>query len=304
LFVLSILAAIFVRVILPVAVIVALGYVAGRALKLEQRSLSRLSLYVLVPCMVFAGMARTNISAGEVGQIFTFVLISTAALWPVSILAARLLGLRGASANAFHLGTLLTNGVNVGFPVLTLAFGQPALERGLVYAIGMQALFQTLGVYLAAGGNLTPQQAVRQVLLMPGIYAMFAGLLVNWTGIPLPDFFYNPLKMVGDSIVPLMLILLGMQLTELHFRGHIGPALAAGFIRLVVSAFLAVGVAAAMGLGGVTRQSMIVEASVPTAVFALVLAQEFDCQPQLVTAIIFVTTIASMLSLTVLLAAI
>jgi predicted permease len=101
-----------------------------------------------------------------------------------------------------------------------------------------------------------------------------------------------------------MLILLGMQLTELRFRGHIGAALAAGFIRLVVSAFLAVVVAAAMGLSGVTRQSMIVEASVPTAVFALVLAQEFDCQPQLVTAIIFVTTIASMLSLTVLLAAI
>ena len=117
-------------------------------------------------------MARTSISAAEVGQIFVFVLLSTAALWPVSILAARLLGLRGTSANAFHLGTLLTNSANVGFPVLTLAYGQPALERGLVYSIGMQALFQTLGVYLAAGGSLTPKQAVRQVLLMPGIYAM------------------------------------------------------------------------------------------------------------------------------------
>jgi predicted permease len=302
--VLSILAAIFVRVILPVTVIVALGFVAGRTLKLEQRSLSRLSLYVLVPCLVFAGMARTSISAAEVGQIFAFVFVSTAVLWPVSILAARLLGLHGASANAFHLGTLLTNGVNVGFPVLALAYGQPALERGLVYAIGMQALFQTLGVYLAAGGNLTPKQALRQILLMPGIYAMVAGLLVNWTGVRLPNFLYDPLKMVGDSIVPLMLILLGMQLTELRFRGQIGPALVAGFIRLVVSAFLAVVIAAAMGLSGVTRQSMIVEASVPTAVFALVLAQEFDCQPQLVTTIIFVTTVASMLSLTVLLAAV
>jgi predicted permease len=301
---LSILAAIFIRVILPVAVIVAIGYIAGRVLRLEQRSLSRLSLFVLVPCMVFAGMARTSISAGEVGQIFGFVLLSTAVLWPVSALAARLLGLRGASANAFHLGSLLTNGVNVGFPVLTLAYGQPALERGLVYAIGMQALFQTLGVYLAAGGRLTARQAARQVLVMPGIYAMIAGLLVNWSGVQVPDFVYDPLKMVGDSIVPLMLILLGMQLIELRFEGHVGPALVAGFIRLVVSACLAAGVAAALGLSGITRQSMIVEASVPTAVFALVLAQEFDCQPQLVTAIIFVTTIASMLSLTVLLSVI
>ena len=126
-------------------------------------------------------------------------------LWPVSALAARVLGLRGAEVNAFHLGTLLTNGANVGFPVLTLAWGAPALERGLIYAVAFQAIFQTVGVYLAAGGHLTPRDAVKRIFEVPGIYAMILGLVVNWVQIPIPDFIFDPIKMVGDSMVPLLL---------------------------------------------------------------------------------------------------
>ncbi len=298
----TILLAIFVKVILPVVVIVVLGYIVGRTLKLEQRSLARLSLYVLVPCLVFTAMARTTLSANEFGQILVFVGLVTLTLWPLSILTARLLGLDPRSANAFHLSTLLTNVVNVGFPVLTLAYGPAALERGLIYMIGMQTLFQTLGIYLAAGGQVSARQALKQVLLMPGIYALIAGLALNASGIAVPAFIYDPLKMVGDALVPLLLILLGMQLTGVRFQGQWRSALAATFLRLVVAAGLATALAALMGLTGVTRQALIIEASVPTAIFGLVLAQEFDTNPQLVTAIIFVSTVASMFTLTILLA--
>ena len=298
---LTTLAAIFVNVILPVAIIVAMGYVAARSLQIDQRSVARVGLYVLVPCMTFAGMARSSISAQELGQIFAFVVLSVVLLWPISSLAARLLGLRGAEVNAFHLGTLLTNGANVGFPVLTLAWGAPALERGLIYAVAFQAIFQTVGVYLAAGGHLTPRDAVKRVLEVPGIYAMVAGLVVNWAQIPIPAFIFDPIKMVGDSLVPMLLVVLGMQLTEVRFRGYMKTAVVATVIRLGVSAILATGIAALLGLTGVTRQAMIAEASMPSAIIGLILAHEFNCHPRLVTAIISVTTVASMLTLTVVL---
>lgn len=296
---LATLAAIFVNVILPVAIIVSMGFVAARTLQIDQRSLSRLGLYLLVPCMVFAGMAKTSVSATELWQIFAFVLLSVALLWPISSVAARLLGLRGAEVNAFHLGTLLTNGVNVGFPVLTLAWGAPALERGLIYAVAFQAIFQTVGVYLAAGGHLTPRDAIKRVMEVPGIYAMILGLLVNWAQVPVPEFILGPVKMVGDALVPMLLVLLGMQLTEVRFRGSIKIAVVAAVIRLGAAALVATGIAALLGLSGVTRQAMIVEASMPSAIIGLILAQEFNCHPRLVTAIISVTTVACMLTLTV-----
>ena len=298
---LATLAAIFVHVILPVAIIVAMGFVAARTLQIDQRSLARLGLYVLVPCMVFAGMAKSSVSAQELGQIFAFVVLSVVLLWPISSLAARALGLRGSEVNAFHLGTLLTNGANVGFPVLTLAWGAPALERGLIYAVAFQAIFQTVGVYLAAGGHLTPRDAVKRVLEVPGIYAMILGLVVNWAQISVPDFLFDPIKLVGDSLVPMLLVLLGMQLTEVRFHGYMKTAVVAAVIRLGVSAVLAVGIAGLLGLTGVTRQAMIAEASMPSAIIGLILAQEFNCHPRLVTAIISVTTVACLLTLTVVL---
>jgi predicted permease len=293
---------IFVRVILPVAVIVIIGYVAGRALRIDQRPLARVSLYVLVPCMVFTGMARTAISPVELGQIFAFVALSVLTMWPVSLLAARVLGLNKAETSAFLLGTLLTNGVNVGFPVLTLAFGAAGLERGVIYAVGLQVSFQTLGVYLAAGGRVSAIQAVKKVVRVPGVYALALGLICNWTAWPVPEWLFDPIKMVGDSLVPLLLIVLGIQLTEVNFRGHLKVAAVATALRLVASVALAALICQGLGIGGVARQAMITEAGMPSAIFGLVLAQEFDCEPRMLTAIIFVSTILCMFSLTVLLA--
>lgn len=299
---LAILLGIFIRVILPVAVIVAIGYAAGRTLHVDQRPLARLALYVLVPCMVFAGLARTDVSPMELGQIFAFVLLTVITMWPISLLAARALHLTKTETNAFLLGTLLANGVNVGFPVLLLAFGAAGLERGVVYAVGMQVVFQTVGVYLAANGTVSALQAMKMVVRVPGVYALALGMLVNWTAMPVPEWLFSPVKMVGDSLVPLLLIVLGIQLTEVNFLGRMPVALTAAALRLGFAVGLAALVCLALGINGVARQALITEAGMPSAIFGLVLAQEFNCEPRLLTAIIFVTTILCMFTLTVVLA--
>ena len=110
---------------------------------------------------------------------------------------------------------------------------------------------------------------------------MVAGLVVNWAQIPMPDFIFDPIKMVGDSLVPLLLILLGMQLTEVRFRGYMRTAVVAG--RHSAGACPPSWLPASpplLGLTGVTRQAMIAEASMPSAIIGLILAQEFNCHPQ------------------------
>ena len=72
-----------------------------------------------------------------------------------------------------------------------------------------------------------------------------------------------------------------------------------GFDEQMILAFI---VADVMGLQGITRQSVIVESGMPTAIFGVVLAQEFDTAPDLVTVVITLSSLASILTLTVLLA--
>jgi predicted permease len=294
--------AIFTRVILPVFVMVAVGYAAQRFLSLDLKTLSRFALYVLVPCMVFTAMARTTISLYEFGQIVIFYAITLTLLYGISALAARALRLDGAATGSFHISILFTNCVNVGFPILLLAYSPAAVERGLIYMLLMQIVLQTFGVYLAARGNTDWRAAAQRVAQMPGMYAMALGIAVNAFAIPIPATIFDPLKLVGDSILPFLLVVLGMQLAEVNLRGQWFVASVATLIRLVVAAIVSIAVAEWLGLQDVTRRALILENSMPTAIFGVALAQEFDTAPDLITTVIFISTLVSMFTLTVLIA--
>ena len=298
----DILLTIFTRVVLPVFIMIAIGYIAGRFLSFDLKTLSRFGLYVLVPCMVFTATARTTISAAEFGQIAVFYLLTLFPLWGISEFGARLLRLDRAATSSFHISILFTNCVNVGFPILLLAYGQAAVERGVIYMVMMQLVLQTFGVYLAARGKANIRDAIKRVAQMPGIYAMALGILINATGTPIPALIFDPLKLIGDSILPFLLVVLGMQLAEVNLRGQWLAASVATLIRLIVAAGVSIIIANLMGLQGVTRQAMILENSMPTAIFGVALAQEFDTASDLITTVIFISTLASILTLTVLIA--
>ena len=281
---------------------VAVGYLAARFLSFDLKTLSRFGLYVLVPCMTFTAMARTTISVGEFEQIIVFYIVGFGLLWAVSAQTARLLKLNAVNSSSFMISILFTNCVNVGFPVLQLAYGSAAVERALVYTILMQVFLQTVGVYLAAGGKANMRDALKRVVQMPGIYAMFLGLAVNAFGVVVPAPIFDPLKLVGDSIVPFLLVVLGMQLANVKLRGNLRVAAIATVLRLGVAGLISLPIANMMGLQNVTRQSMIMENNMPTAIFGVALAQEFDTAPDLITAVILVSTIVSIFSLTLWLA--
>lgn len=293
---------IFVRVILPVLVMMAVGYLAARFLFFDLKTLSRVGLYVLVPCMTFTAMARTTLSAIELGQIGLFFFLTTAVLTTLTAVVTRLLKLDATSASSFQLSVLFTNCVNVGFPVLFLAYGQSAVDRALVYTIAMQIVLQTYGVYLAAAGKANWRDALKRVAQMPGMYAMVIGLAVNALRLNVPAAIFDPLKLIGDSIVPYLLIVLGMQLASVSVRGNLRVASIAALMRLVVGGLISIPIAGAMGLQGVTRQTLILENSMPTAIFGVALAQEFDTAVDLITAVIFISTLASIVTLTIWLA--
>jgi len=293
--------AIFVRVIVPVMITVGVGYLAARLLVFDLKMLARLGLYVLVPCLTFTAMARTTLAAGEFGRIVAFTLISVPLLWGLSSVAARLLRLPAAEAGAFHISILFTNAVNFGFPVLLLAYGPAALERGIVYAMTAQIVMQSLGVYLAARGRADFRSAMKRTWSMPGLYALIAGILVKALAIPVPAPLFDPLKIIGDSLVPFLLLVMGMQLAAVNLRGSWKAASVAAVLRLVVAAGLSFGLARGLGLTGLTRQTMILENSMPSAILGVALAQEFDTAPELITKIIFLTTLAGLFTLTLLL---
>jgi predicted permease len=291
--------AIFYNHIVPVFVVISLGYTLERKLGIEIKSVSRTIFYALTPCLVFSSLVKSTVSGGEFWDIASFEILITLVMGLVAWGVARALRFNRAMESAFLLTTLYVNAGNYGLSVNQLAFGDEALARAVIYFVVSSLLINTTGVYLASRGTAKAGDALLNVFKVPIVYAVLLAILVKLmnltvTGSPV----FEAVEMVGKGAVPLMLLLLGMQLAKTSLAQGIRTAGLATFIRLVVAPLIAFPLASLLSLTGSALQACIVEASMPTAVTTTVLAIEFDARPEFVTSVVFLSTLASPITLT------
>ncbi|RME45963.1 MAG: AEC family transporter [Chloroflexi bacterium] len=297
--------AVLIDVILPVFVIIGVGALTGRWLGLNVQTLSRSVLYIFGPALVFRSLLTTELSAQDAGQIVAFYLVTSVVMGVIAWGMTRALRFDAVQSNAFLLTTLLINTGNYGLPVNLFAFGNPGLERAIIFFATASVLTNTVGIYIAARGHAEPRQALRNVFRLPLIYAVAVALVLRVAGITsLPHVLFRPIDLLADAAVPVLLLALGIELSRTTFDRELWAVGLATAMRLVVAAVVAGVIATLMGLQGLTRQVCIVEASMPTAVMSVVLAVEFDTRPRFVTSVVFISTLASLVTLTILLSVI
>jgi predicted permease len=289
-------------VILPVFLIIALGYLLERWLSLDVQPISRIIFYALGPCLVFSSTATSAVSGADMWKIVSFVLLTTLAMGLFSWAVARALRFSRAMEGAFLLTTVFVNAGNYGLPVNLFAFGQAGLERAAIFFTVSALLTSSAGVYLASRGQASGLDALHNVFKVPIVYGALAGFAVNLAAITVPEPVAKAVDLVGGASVPLMLLLVGIQLARTSLAGELKVIGLATFVRLVVAPAVALVLAAWLGLTGVTRQACVAEASMPTAVTTTILATEFKAEPQLVAGVVFVSALASVITLTLLLA--
>jgi hypothetical protein len=129
-----------------------------------------------------------------------------------------------------------------------------------------------------------------------------AAAVVMGLDLDVPVWIMRPVTLLGSASIPLMLLVLGMQLQRTGWPSRPGVVAVAVGISLLVKPALAIGLAGALDLDGAARQAAIIQSSMPAAVVTTILAIEFDAAPELVTNIVFYSTLLSPFTLTVLVA--
>jgi predicted permease len=197
------------------------------------------------------------------------------------------------------LGSMLGNSGNYGLPLIELVLGRQFVGfQALVLAINNVLTF-TVGIWLLARSKLSIAEATKQVLSMPLIYAVLLGIVLSATKTSLPKPLLVSLKYLGDGLIPVALVTLGVQLAE-QFEFRNGAALtAAAFLRLVASPLSMFAIVHLLGIQPELGRVLILGASVPTAVNTALLAIEFGVNPSLASAIVMVTTLLSPVTVTI-----
>jgi hypothetical protein len=299
---------VFSEVILPIVVIAAIGYMLEGSFPLEPRTLNRVSLYGLSPCLLFVTLLRTEINGGEALRLSSLMFLVVVCMCACAYVVAHIMRLNARQRSGFMLASTFMNSGNYGLPATRFAFGEVGFQYAVVGYLVQAFLSQTLAVYVASSGGGDRKAAFTQVLRMPMLYAALLAVVFRLLGIRFDESdgalaagLYRGLRLLGDATLPFLLLILGMQLRRRKPLGSLGPLGTATTLRLVASVPIALGVAYLLGLSDLALRVGVMQAAMPTAVNTTILALEFDTWPHFVSNVVVTTTIGSLLTLTVLL---
>lgn len=297
----SVLASTFANNILPILLLSGAGFALGKLLHIDARSLGRVVFYVFSPVLIFDLLVENRLKLNEALGVMTLTLCIVGLMGLITLVLGRLLKLERAALTSILITTMFANTGNYGLPLVAFAFGEQALSYAGIYFVTTTFLFYTLGVLIASLGHMSLKEAALGLFKIPTMYAVILAILINMLQVQIPSPLDRAVQLAADGTIPLMLILLGVQLTSVQLTSSVRAMQLSVALRLLAAPLIALLLAGLFGIEGPARQGSVTEASMPSMVSATVLATEYQLESKLVTAVVFISTLLSPLTLTPLL---
>lgn len=294
--------------LVPVVLLVALGYAAGRWrwIRAEaSKDLSNLVFVVLTPALMFRTMSGVHVEQLDFRPLAAYFVA-------VLILFAATLALQGFNRRAavLALAASFSNTVMIGIALIGLAYGQAGLVI-LLTLVSLHALVLltagTVVLELAVARESAQAQpraiwrtvlgAVRNAVIHPVPLPILAGLLFAQTGWALPEVVDRPLQWLGNAFGPLALLLVGVTLAGSGVGPQLRGALGVMLAKNLLMPALVAGLGLLLGLSGLPLLVMVVTAALPIGANVFLFSQRYAVAEELVTASVIVSNAAALLTL-------
>ena len=233
-------------VILPVFLIISLGWLARWRGYFGDEAVDALMRYaqnIAAPILLGVSIYGMNLgTAFQPGLLLSFY-IGAFSAFALGIAGARALGRPGQDAVAIGFACLFSNSLLLGVAITERAYGTAGLAGNFAIISIHSPIMYTLGIVAmeltrSRGQNLPLHRLTRQIgrsiLTQPLIIGILTGFAVNLSGLTLPGFAFDGLKMIAGTTIPTALFGLGGVLFRYRPEGD-GLAIA-----LVVAASLGV----------------------------------------------------------------
>lgn len=287
--------------VLPVGLIILIGFVVGRTLPLQRTTLSQLTLYVLSPALVIDSLYRTQLSLNSSSKLLIGFALTSIAIYCLVGLINRILKLSTPLSRGIVAVVMFPNNGNMGLPVATFALGAAGLDWAIVYMLGSSFLMFCFGPAMISGNGIA--QGLKLTLRLPLLWAIVFGLSLRFWSVNIPWELDRSIQQLGAAAIPIALILLGIQLSETSFKPGLQEIILA-IARLLIAPAIAYGIGRLLQLETLNLQVLILQSAMPTAVNSFVIVSEFGGDRDLVAKAIVTSTIMSFVTLPLVLACI
>jgi hypothetical protein len=274
---------------------------------LAARVLSAAAFAIFVPALLFRTTARIDLAAlpwRTLGAFF--VPVVGFGLVAFAVNRRRLAHQGPAAAATYSVSVTFGNSVQIGIPLAAALYGEAGLSVHIplvaLHALVLLSVATVLAEFSLARDRARREGAqplvrvlagtVRQTVVHPVVLPVLVGLAWNLGGVPLPAPLDAALAGLAAAVVPLCLVLIGVNLAQYGLAGRWPAALGTALLKLVAlpAAVLAAGLAA--GLSGVVLAVLVLMAALPVGSNALLFADRYGVRQAESTAAIVVSTVA------------
>ena len=188
-----------------------------------------------------------------------------------------------------------------GLPMVEAFYGKEGLATAIIAdQLGSFFVLSVLGITVAgiySSGRPTAAEIVKRIALFPPFIALLIALLL--IPVEYAEWFAVLLKRLGDTLAPLALLSVGMQLRLGHFAEHKrNLALGLGFKLVLAPLAIYLLYVQLFGAHGQTIQITLFEAAMPPMITAAIVATEHDLDPQLANLMVAAGLVVSFVTLT------
>jgi malate permease and related proteins len=276
-------------IIAPVLVMAFIGFAWVRLrMPFDNNTITDIIINIGAPCLLFSTLLirRPELSAlGEVAGV------GLAMLAGVGILAAVTLKLARMELKTYWPALVFPNAGNMGLPLCFLAFGNTGLSLAVAFFCAMTISQFTVGQGIASG-HMHPIVLLRNPILWS------IGLAITCLSVDVtpPEWIMTTTESVGRMVIPLMLMSLGTSLARLRVVTFT-RSLALSLLRLGFGFCVALGLVTILGLEGPVRGVVLIQSSMPTAVFSYLFALRYGGKHEEVGAMVVISTLAAFILL-------
>jgi hypothetical protein len=271
---------------------------AGGEVGALRGSLNALTLNLFAPCLLFSIALKTPLSATlltapllialavtATGLVLYFLLYVLPVFQHLSRRTRAALMLSGMFGNVFYLG----------YPVLTAVYGEHAgIHAALADMMASSPLLWTIGVWVALHlGKDKPESGFAfwpTFLKLPPVWAFFIGMVFNVWQVT-PDLLLRTTGFVGQATIPLAMFALGLSIPWKQLKPN-AAILTVSAVKLVLTPLIIFTAARAVAnLDRVAANAAVIEAAMPTMLFAVLMAERFKLDLEAASLMIGVSTV-------------
>lgn len=264
------------------------------------KKISSLVVNITAPLLIISAMLQqNNLKTQEIFLALGISCILYIVMFMMTLFIPKLLRVEKQDVGIYKFMLVFANVAFMGFPVITVLFGESALFYAAIFNLPFSLLAYTLGIYFVSSGSVQDASFKLKKVVNPGVISVFLGIFLLAFRIELPSFIGDTIKMVGGLTTPLSMLVIGASLAHVKIKNLFAniKLYLYSLIRLLIFPGLVYFGLSAIGIEGNMLGVAVVLSGMPAAANTVMMSKEYGGNDILAAEGVFISTMLSALTI-------